>query len=391
MGFLRRLGLALCATIFSFSIFLFATFVGLYYVFDSPKPLESALRQSGIYDSVVKNAVQQQSQKQDQNTASGSIPLNDSGVSAAIQSALPPATIQTNTEKAIDSIYDWVHGKTKTPDFKIDLTSEQDSIVQGIGSYVRNKLNALPVCVSGTQLPQNTEEIFNLTCRPANVSVNTLVAQVEKQAQDQGFLKDASVTASNLKDKNGQPLLDKFNNVPKYHHYFIVSLFVLPLVIVLSALGVVFASQTRRGGLRRISVTLITTGIYSLAIALFAIWALNHFAGNLTGQNTADAQVIAGKAVDVIKILATDLRKWWLGFGAGYLLLGIIGLLVVHFTKPTPAKLAAQIKATETNALDHNLDIPEAGTTFAPKPNMPASAEPETGSHEADENKKTQQ
>lgn len=377
MNFLRRLCLALCATIFSASIFLFATFVSIYYVFDSPKPIESALQQSGIYNSVVKNAVQQQSQKADNNASTSSVPLNDTGVSTAIQSAFPPSTVQENTEKAINSVYDWVHGKTKTPNFSIDLNEQRDMAIGNIGNLVRSKVAGLPVCTSLSATPQTTEELLRATCRPANVSVDTLVAQVEKQAKEDLPI-DSTLSASSIKNKDGQPLFDKLNNVPKYHHYYMLSLFVLPAVIILSALGVIFLSITRRGGVRRVSVTFITTGIYSLAIALVALWAINHFAKDITGQSTVDAQVVATKIVDVVKILVTDLRKWWLGFGAGYLLLGIIGVVILHLTKPRAGKLAAQAKAAAAADLGHNLDIPEAGTTFAPKSNMPASAEPES-------------
>jgi hypothetical protein len=377
MNFLRRLSLALCAALFSLSIFLFATFVSIYYVFDSPKPIESALQQSGMYDSVVKNVVQKQSQRPENDINASSIPLNNEGVSAAIQSAIPPATVRANTEKAINSIYDWVHGKTKTPDFRIDLSEQRSTAIGSIGSIIRSRAEGLPVCTSVSATPQTTEELFSATCRPANVSVETLVAQVEKQAKEDLPI-DTTFTANSLKYKDGQPLFDRLNKVPKYHHYYIFSLFILPALIILSAVGVIFASRTRRGGVRRISVTFITTGIYSLAIALLALWAINHFTKDIPSSSTADTQVIASKLVDVVKILATDLRKWWLGFGAGYVLLGIIGLLVVHFTKPRAGKLAAEAKATATAELGHNTDIPEAGTTFAPKPHMPASAEPET-------------
>ena len=48
MQFLRRLGLSLSASLFSLTIFMFAAFISVYVVLDTPKQLEAALQQSGI-------------------------------------------------------------------------------------------------------------------------------------------------------------------------------------------------------------------------------------------------------------------------------------------------------------------------------------------------------
>ncbi len=361
MTFVRWLIRNLSASLFSLAVFSFAFLVSLYVVFHTPKQLETALQQSGIYSVAVQDTLEQT-----QNNNS-SLPLTDPGVQSAIQSAVPASTIQSSAEQIINSAYNWIDGRAASPNFTIDLTKTKSDIAANLGTYLQPKLAALPVCPAGTELPDNTGAIFSMACRPAGVSVSQLVSEARQEALGNGVLKDASITASTLKDRQGQPLTSKFSYVPKLRHDFMMSLYGLPALIVLSALGVTFASKSKRAGLRRLCLTLLTTGIYSLAIAWVTVWLLNH-ATNSLGSQAAGLEAVQGKAVKVAELLVADLRKWWFGFGIGYVGVGVLGLLALHFIKP---KLRPA--ATGNNPLGHNMDIPQAGTTFTAKSENVAS------------------
>jgi len=151
-----------------------------------------------------------------------------------------------------------------------------------------------------------------------------LVSTAQQEALGNGVLKDSSITAAALKDPQGQPLISKFSYVPKLHRDFVLSLYGLPALIVLSALGVTFASKSKRVGLRRLCLTLLTTGIYSLAIALAMVWLLNHVANSL-GSQAAGLEAVQGKAVKVVELLVADLRKWWFGSASVTLALVCLG------------------------------------------------------------------
>ncbi len=330
-------------------------------VFHTPKQLETALQQSGIYSIAVQNAL-----TQTQNTNS-SLPLTDPGVQSAIQSAVPASTVQSSAEQIINSTYNWIDGRVASPNFTIDLTQTKSDIATNLGTYLQQKLAALPVCPAGTELPDNTSAIFSMTCRPAGASISQLVSTAQQEALGNGVLKDSSITAAALKDPQGQPLTSKFSYVPKLHRDFVLSLYGLPALIVLSALGVTFTSKNKRVGLRRLCLTLLTTGIYSLAIALVTVWLLSHVANSL-GSQAAGLEAVQGKAVKVVELLVADLRKWWFGFGISYVGIGVLGLLALHFNK---SKLRPA--TVDNNPLGHNMNIPQAGATFAAKSDNPAS------------------
>ncbi|HSX08454.1 MAG TPA: hypothetical protein VLG11_06190 [Candidatus Saccharimonadales bacterium] len=373
MKLLRQLGLTLCATLFSLAVFGFAIAIGIYTVFRTPTKLESALQQSGVYSAAATSVINQSAQQ-----SGTQLPLTDPGVQSAIKAALPASTVQQNAEQVINSFYDWIQGRTQTPNFNVNITGIKSNVSDNVGSYLRQKLSALPTCPAGTMLPQNTSDIFNLTCIPRGVSIDQLVAQGTAATDNSGVLKDNSLTAGNLKTADGQTLTQKLNNIPRAYRDFVEALFALPVLAVLTGLGVVFWSATRRAGLRRLSATLVTTGIYSTLIALVAAWGLDRAASALASQQSGGLTALESGLVKVGDILCGELRHWWLIFGISYIVFGVIGLIIVHATRPKGPALAHALADEQQGGeegqhpLGHNRDIPQAGTKF----NAEAGGEP---------------
>lgn len=364
MHFFRRMGLGLAAAIFSLLIFLFASFVSVYFVLDSAGSVKSALQGSGVYEKALQNAFKENQQAQ----GSGTLPATDAGAQAAVEQAFPPAELQRVAEQVIDGTYAWVHGDVAKPNFAVDLTTVKTRIADNLAAYLEQRLTALPVCPPQTA-PQDVDQMLAEGCRPATASVPDLVAQARQQALDKGVLENSQINADTFKNEQGKSVFDAYKEVPEWHHAFMLSLFVMPLLIVLTAFAVVFASSTRRTGLRRLSVILLVTGIYSVAIALLAVWGLHKAAEQLSKQ-TNGVEGISDAALKFVTILANDLRTWWVGFAIAYLALGVAGLVTVRVLK----KRTMRSVMSEEKKLDHNPDIPTAGTTFGPKSATPSAA-----------------
>lgn len=355
MNLLRHIGLALSASIFSIAIFLFATMLSLFLVFGTPTHLENALSQSGIYNNVGQFLLEKNQSKGDD-----TLPLTNPTVKAAVERAIPASTVERNVDQVLDSTYAWAQGKTASPNFAIDLTEIKGEISANLSESLTAKLQALPVCPAGTVIPTSTAAILSLTCRPANVPVGKLVQAVEQQAEGQGIITDNSLNAQSIKNSNGQSVFDQLHNVPKLYQNYVRTLYMLPVLAVITGLGIIFLSRSKRAGVRRAGVTLVTTGIYATIFALLALWLMNHYAGKLSEQATALAS-LQGKLINVIRMLADDLRRNWLIFGLSYLVGGGVIWLLTHLIKHSKKHEAI------SNPLSHNMDIPTAGTTFAPK------------------------
>lgn len=331
MNILRRFGLGIVVSLFSLLLFVLALFVSARFVLDTPQPLESALSSSGIYNSFVSSILA------NQQTGTGALP-QDPSVQQALQQALTPTYLQTTTEHIINSTYSWVHGNTPTPSFSIDLTPVKNSFASNITTFVQQKVASLPTCTSPTAPPTDLQSALALSCRPAGVSASEIAAVANQAASSANVLGDATnantttLTADTLKDSSGRSLSDRLAEVPKAHRYYILSLYIIPVALVLSGLAIIFWSQTRRSGLKHIARTLITTGILSIVIPIALVWfiqkvgvKLNVAAGTNTGLQTHIASIITS--------LAVDLRVWWVAFGVGYTLAGIIILIAVRATR----------------------------------------------------------
>jgi hypothetical protein len=325
MNTLRRVGLGLAVFVFSSGISLIALFIGLYAVFETSEPLKAALQTSGIYSVTT----------QDTTTLPGVTPTlpegTDPGIQQAFANAFPPGFVQHSSEQAIDSIYSWVHGNTSSPDFSIDITPVKTNFANNVAAYVQQKLDGLPPCTEPSVLPVSATDAAHLTCRPANISTASLAEQARQEVlANQLVTGSNSIDSSAFKDADGRPLSNQLSYIPELHHYYIISLYILPILTILCAVAIVFWSSTKRVGTKRIAWMLVGIGGTNALFSLVGIWLLQ--VGTTFVDTTAAST--QDKIFAVLKILAIDVSGWWIGFGVGYVVLGIGLLVFLKSTKP---------------------------------------------------------
>src|SRR4051812_48563018 len=119
MNIIRKLLVASLVTLFSLFLFSAALSGGVNRTVGTSGKVKHILAESGIYDTVLPSVLDQTKQI---DTSAGEISLENPQIKAAAQSAFTPQFIQTSTESVIDSVFDWLNGKTATPQFKIDLS-----------------------------------------------------------------------------------------------------------------------------------------------------------------------------------------------------------------------------------------------------------------------------
>lgn len=331
MTILRRLGLSLAVLLFSFSIGLVAVFISLYFVIGTPQPLKQAINKSGIYDVPIGSALVQQE-------GAVTVPIADPALQQALNQAAPPAFLQSSSEQIIDGTYGWIQGKTPMPSFSIDLNPVKHKFADNIAAYVKQKFDTLPACDQIVTPPTSVDEVLAITCKPIGVSSDTLASTAREQiiAREPFLAGSSTIDANILKDAQGQPLIDTLAVVPTAYNYYLLSLYVLPLIIVLSALGIIYWSATKHAGLKRVAWLLISTGITGIIAATVGIWLLDTLFSAASTSDLASG-ALQEKVLIIVKTLAVELRTWWLGFGIGYLLAGIALLIVAANTKPKPS------------------------------------------------------
>lgn len=328
MNIFRRIGLSLTIVLFSLCISALIVLISIRSVVDTPQPLEKALSNSGIYSSLVQNIITQQLNN------SSSPAASDADVQKALEQALSPSFLQQSTEKVINTTYGWAQGSTANPDFSIDLSSVKSAFADNIATLIQQRLNTLPQCPPGTAPPTTSDEVMSLSCLPRGIPSTNLTGVVRQETLSSNlFPTGNTLDINSIKNAQGQTLTDQLSIIPIAHQYYVYALYIIPILTILLSVAIIFLSSTKRSGIKRIAWPFITTGITSVIAAILGVWLLNEA---VTRLGAAASGAIQDKMLLVIQTIVNDMRIWWIWLGGGYIVLGIILLVIVRLTRPRP-------------------------------------------------------
>lgn len=366
MQFVKKLTRGLLSSLLKFLLFTLAIVASILMVFGSPTQLKNTIKQSGIYGSIVDNALDTANQKSQENPDNngGGIPFDRPEVRAAVKTALSPQFLQSSTEQVLDSIYRWLDNKTPTPDFRIDLTGPKQALANSLGDYAVTRAQSLPVCTVQQlrQLQQsgvnpNKVEPFDATCLPRGFNAASLKQQVvDKVANNGDLLKDPVISVDTLKKNDqGQDPFQKLAKVPKIFHLIKLAPYVLGAVAILSGTGLIFLYDERRRGLRNISITLLGTGLFLLIgawLETFLIKKANGPTGPLGKQLASNS--FQGPISKMVTSLSSALANKMYIFCAVFIVIGAGTLVALHFTKPKKPEHEHAAEKTDEKATDDN-------------------------------------
>lgn len=339
MQYIRKTALSLAVSLLFTVLLLFGITLGLQRVFGTPDALKHALKDSGFYQNVVGNALDQ-SQKQETAGEGDKIPVDQPEVRNIIKDAASPELLQTQLEQALDSVYLWMQGKTSTLAFTIDAGDIKARLADGIEQYATQHLASLPVCPS-TTLPIGDIDPFNATCLPQGVSANQAAAEAKNQVLNGEFLKNTTVSADTIKTDGGNTLEQQLSAVPVVYQAINWAAYGAGLLSALLAVAVVFLSQNWRSGLKKLSITFISIGVISALLGWLASL------GTQRGAEFAQ-EPLQQSAIKAAQFLVNDLRTWWMGYGITLIVFGIATLVTLRFTKPSASDEAKKLAQQPT-------------------------------------------
>jgi hypothetical protein len=205
---------------FGFKVLIMALAIvgAMVFTFHSPDKIQKSLSDSGVYDTFVDNALAELNKTLKKNPEAQNVPTENPAVIAAAKNAFSPELLQNSTESLLDGIYSWLSGKTKVPDYSIDLTQAKQTFAEGIGSAAAARMSSLPPC-SRAQLSQvNIDELdpFNAPCLPPGTNITEQQAKlIDELKNSKDFLGTTKLTADSLpKDENGKTVFDNLSKLP---------------------------------------------------------------------------------------------------------------------------------------------------------------------------------
>lgn len=335
MSFARRAGLTYLASLFSISLLAFVMLISLWAVLGTSGPLKTALAESGIYQSVVGNILEQSSKEN--TTTPGAIEVNTPEIKQRIQNAFPPGDLQTNVEKMIDGTYAWLQGKTPAPSFSIDFSQNKTALADSLSGYASERLAALPPCSPAT----NTAgfNALNATCLPPGLDTNTAAQQVKDDiANNKEFLDNPTITADEIKNDQGQNLTEQLQVLQRLYRSIVWGAIITALLALATAAGVIFWSAERLKGVGRVAKTVLTTGISLLLLGWIGVYLFERLTTSAL-KNASPQPPLQNEILQAILSLLGDFRVWWLGFGIAFVIIGgglLFWLRLKQKSNPSP-------------------------------------------------------
>lgn len=335
-----------------------------------PENIKSWLAKSDIYTLLPDVLLDQAKQEKDNDLG---VPLSDAGVRTAAKEAFSPKYLQASTEGFIDSMGRWLDGKTDKPDFSIDIKTPKDQFAQNVAEYAQKRYQSLPTCASGT-VP-STADLLLVDCQPA-AGIDVPLAKQELQAKvanSKDFFAQPTLTADTLESDSPQDSVFTKRTVPTAYSWVQRLPIVLAVLALLNAVIVIFTSQSRRVGVKRVATAMIVVGI----IASFGVWAsslalgeLNRSASNSTGEWSA---IIKNLAASSTYAMQRDVLKVGLALAGGTALVGAIIMLFMRITN----KEVKEKSGTASTDVSPRQPTPEPAP--ATKPRAPSTqAKPKT-------------
>lgn len=326
MNILRKMLVFLLATLLPLFLFWLAISTGIIKIAGSSEDIKKTLADSNIYSSIIPNVLDQ---AKTSGEGSSEISLKDPTIKAVAEKTFTPQYLQENTEKVLDSVFLWLEGNSPRPDFRIDLSELKTTFATEAAKAAQERAATLPACPAGLSGSTDNFDPFAATCLPRGLTPALAADEVKNSlSSGEGFLEDPVITADTLKESGSdQSLFDnQLKDAPDIYQKAKMAPLILAILSLLAIAGIVFLSSSRRAGLRRAGISLLTVGV---ALLVFA-WVLNYAVNQKILPKLEDKPLHQN-----VKTLATDitgkLDKIYYTLGGVYAGLGIAAIAVPMF------------------------------------------------------------
>lgn len=340
MQFIRKTAVGVAASLLVITLFSFGLAFGLQRVFGTPDAIKDALRQSGFYSNAVSKGLDQVQKNQTEGSERGNssnggdkeqIPVDRTEVQNIIKDAASPAFLQEQSENAIDSLYAWLRGDSATLTISVDLTDAKTRLANGLADYVTSRAASLPTCAAGQQ-PNEDVDMFNATCVPPGFNAEQTANEARDQILNGEFLKESTITASNLKNDKGQTLDQQLKQMPVVFQRANQGIYAAGVLALLLSAAIIFLSVNKRRGVRKVAITFMAVGAIVGLLGWISSIAVSRGTAKL--NEVSSDNPFQDQLVGVAKYLVNDVRFWWMAFGITLVVIGVAKLVAMHFIKP---------------------------------------------------------
>lgn len=356
MNYLRKITVGIACGLLPLILFGFGLSFSLYQTIGKPDSIKTALSDSGVYVTASSGFVDtlQKDAGKEQATEGVELPVEQAGIKKAVAEAFPPASLKTHVDGLIENTYRWMQGETANLDLKLDLAENQTNLLANLRHQAKERAGGLPQC---EKPPTEERDIFSATCLPAGVTPDAAADKVVTELRSGEFFKQQSIDISSVKDETGQTLETRLKDVPSFYETWVKGTWAGGILALLLLAGVIFLSRPWQSGVRRTAKIFLAVGISSALFAWFSNFLVSKLGESVTktGEGTESLQTTL---LEAVRILAQDLRLWWLGYGLFLIIMGAVALVYLRVVKQKNAPPLDEVKPLESTAQDQPNQAP---------------------------------
>jgi len=235
----------------------------------------------------------------------------DALVEKALKSAVDETAMQQAVEPVIDSLYAWLEGDIKNPEFSLNLRTIEKSFEESLTKLLKKQAASLPDCAPGT-LPSTTD-VLSIECIPegfdTNERIQDAVEGIIARADifSDATTKDGSLSQQEINDLGIKtPAENLSTTIPTTYRVFNQGFWFFVGTALLSIAGLIFLSISKLRGLRKIGIILLSNGILLIVIA----GILQFILGSLIPSASVSATEAPISAIEnVAKTLISDVAR----------------------------------------------------------------------------------
>ena len=310
--------------VFLLLIVLFVTpiIISLQATVNSPETVKTTLDKNSVYKTAIKlNLMSENSQL-------SSDVFSDNGIESAFNSAVTPSYIKTSSEKFIDNIHAYIHGSAPSLELSINISEAQTRFADNVASYVGQKFEALPRCTQFVIPSISIESLLQATCAPLGVSSQQASEYARSEIMNSALVSNERVEVANLVGMRESSLNSYLADARNAYPYFISLVYILPVIGIILAIGILLLSDTKRQGTKIIANTLLSAGLVNVLVAFISTGLI----GLILGDSMPNGSDMADNFEGIVLNLIGSLRLWWLGSAGLFIATSIVIYIVLGIT-----------------------------------------------------------
>lgn len=200
----------------------------------------------------------------------------------------------------IDGFYDWLEGKTESPQFSITFNDRLTSLADSISDPLSSELGKLPACPAGTVFDSQFDPL-SAQCIPEGTNVNQIISDFSKEFTQSDNPLSTAITSDDL--QLDEETLDygpkAYSAAQKLPLFFGIAILLFSLLSIASA-------ATLESGLKKVSWSFIING----ALMAVFFWAL----GSLDQLFSFDSSDLSEAAINgimkpLLNVVFSDISK----------------------------------------------------------------------------------